>query len=119
VALAVADKIVYSSEYGDLRQSPEKEKASSHRESKKPGLPRDGIVRVRRENNGRGGKTVTVIYGLPLSEEKMYLFAAKVKRRFGTGGTVRDGAVIVQGDRVDDALRLVAEDGFTVKKAGG
>lgn len=107
------NRIVYSSEAGDMRK---KEKPASRHS---PGMKRDGIVRVQRESKGRGGKTVSVIYGLPLPADGLSSLAAQLKQKCGTGGTVKDGAVIIQGDRVDDLVRLLAAEGYTVKRAGG
>ena len=110
------DRIVYSSEQGDLR-GPEKMRrvgpAPPH------GMQRDGIVRVRRESGGRGGKTVTVVHGMPLPEEELPAFASELKRRCGCGGSVKDGAILLQGDKVDAVIPLLQEKGFTVKRAGG
>jgi len=79
----------------------------------------DGIVRIRRETRGRGGKTVTVILGVPLDEQGVRNLSGELKRRCGTGGTVKDGAIEIQGDHCD----LLADDlrtrGFRVKRAGG
>ncbi len=107
------DPVVYSSEAGDMRK---KEKPASR---PAPGLKKDGIVRVQRESKGRGGKTVSVIYGLPLSADGLAALAAKLKQKCGTGGTVKDGAVMIQGDRVDDIMRILAAEGYTVKRSGG
>ena len=107
------DPVVYSTEAGDLRKQ---EKPSSR---PSPGMKKDGIVRVQRESKGRGGKTVSVIYGLPLPSDGLLALAARLKQKCGTGGTVRDCAVIIQGDRIDDIMRLLEAEGYTVKRAGG
>jgi len=72
-----------------------------------PGPPSDGIVRVRREVKGRGGKTVTTITGLPPDEDKLRQLAAELKRKCGSGGTVKDGVIIIQGDHRDTAVPLI------------
>ncbi len=86
---------------------------------KQPPTPAgDGIVRVGRETKGRRGKGVTLIWGLPLDEDGLKELAAKLKNRCGTGGTVKDGRIEIQGDQRD---RLVAElegMGFRVKRVG-
>lgn len=82
-------------------------------------MPADGTVRIFRERGGRGGKTVTVIRGLPERGSALEARAAELKRHCGAGGTVKDGAVEIQGDhreRVADHLRAL---GLTVKLAGG
>ncbi len=114
----MSDKIVYSTGPGGPNQSPgpEDEKSAAGRKS---GMKSDGVVRVQRESKGRGGKTVSVIYGLPLSGPALSSFAAKIKQKCGAGGTVKDGVVIIQGDKVDVILRLLADEGFKAKRAGG
>ena len=88
--------------------------------SKKPARPAgDGIVRVRRETRGRGGKTVTVITGIPGDDAAIAALAGELKRRCGTGGTVKDGNIEIQGDFCDLLAAELAKRGYTVKRAGG
>ena len=63
-----------------------------------PGFPNDGIVRISREKGNRGGKTVTMIRGLPETGDKLVALSTELKRSCGAGGTVRDGAIEIQGD---------------------
>jgi translation initiation factor 1 len=87
---------------------------------KKPAAPAgDGIVRVRRESKGRGGKNVTVITGVPLDDAKLKVLAGDLKRRCGTGGTTKDGAIEIQGDHRDLLVAELKGRGYTVKLAGG
>ncbi len=79
----------------------------------------DGIVRVRRESKGRGGKTVTVVTGLPGSDEALKELAGALKRHCGTGGTVKDGTIEIQGDHCDLLVAELAQRGMKVKRAGG
>ena len=79
----------------------------------------DGVIRIRREVKGRGGKTVTVLSGFQLVEEKLQQLAAELKRRCGTGGTVKAGEVLIQGDHRSTLLILLTQQGFKVKPAGG
>lgn len=79
----------------------------------------DGIVRVRREKSGRGGKTVTAIYGVPGDEKELKRIAKNMKKRAGTGGSVKDWTIIIQGDRIDDVMGWLEADGFTVRRSGG
>ena len=82
-------------------------------------MPSDGIVRVRREVKGRKGKTVTTITGIPLDEERLHELASELKRQCGTGGSVKDGLIIIQGDHCDNLIALLQKKGYTVKRAGG
>jgi len=79
----------------------------------------DGTVRVRRETKGRGGKTVTVVTGIPLPDDQLKILAGELKRRCGTGGTLKDGVIEIQGDRADLLVAELAKKGFTAKRAGG
>jgi translation initiation factor 1 len=81
--------------------------------------PADGIVRVRREVKGRGGKTVSVVMGLPLDGDALEALGTELKRRCGTGGTVKDGAILIQGDHVDLLIAELERRGHCVKRAGG
>jgi translation initiation factor 1 len=76
-------------------------------------------VRVRRETQGRGGKTVTAIHGVPLASDALADLASELKRRCGTGGTAKDGVIEIQGDHVDAVIAALVERGYTVKRAGG
>ena len=79
----------------------------------------DGIVRVRRESKGRGGKTVTVITGIPVDETALKEVATALKKRCGTGGTVKEGVIEIQGDHRELLLSELAARGYKVKAAGG
>lgn len=79
----------------------------------------DGIARVRRESKGRGGKTVTTITGVPLAEEALKDLAKALKQRCGTGGSLKDGVIEIQGDHVELLLAELVKKGFKAKKSGG
>ena len=79
----------------------------------------DGIVRVQRETKGRGGKAVTVIRGVPLDADALVALGKQVKTACGSGGTVKDGVIEVQGDHVERVMALLAAQGHKVKRAGG
>lgn len=79
----------------------------------------DGIVRVSRETKGRGGKAVTLVKGLALDAAALTQLAQQLKTACGTGGTVKDGAIEVQGEHRDRVIELLQGRGYTVKRAGG
>ncbi len=80
---------------------------------------RDGIVRVSRAVAGRKGKGVSVVAGLPLAGAELEALAGELKRRCGSGGTVRDGCIEIQGDHRDLLVRELEGRGYKVKRAGG
>jgi translation initiation factor 1 len=85
-----------------------------------PRAPRgDGIVRVRRESQGRGGKTVTTISGVGLAEDALRALAGELKRLCGTGGTVKDYVIEIQGDHREKIVAALEQRGYSVKLAGG
>ena len=111
-------RIVYSTATGGTCAGcgwPQREcKCSSKRAASAP-IPTRVVAKLRMEKRGRGGKTVTVIYGLPQNEAFLKGLCSELKRACGTGGAVIDGGVEVQGelrDRVRDAL---TKNGYVVK----
>lgn len=82
-------------------------------------LPSDGIVRVRRETKGHGGKTVTAISGLPISEGEARKLMGELKRFCGSGGAIKEGIVYLQGDHCAKVIDELTRRGFKVKRAGG
>lgn len=79
----------------------------------------DGIVRVERQTQGRKGKGVTVITGVPLAGAELDALAAELKKRCGSGGTVREGTIEIQGDHRDVLVAALGARGWTVKRSGG
>lgn len=79
----------------------------------------DGIVRVGRETKGRRGKGVTTIWGLPLDQDGLQDLATKLKNRCGTGGTVKDDRIEIQGDHRDTVVSELEGMGYKVKRTGG
>ncbi len=79
----------------------------------------DSVVRVSRETKGRGGKAVSVVRGVPLDDAALAALAKELKTACGSGGTVKDGVIEVQGDHVALLLQKLAGRGWTIKRAGG
>jgi translation initiation factor 1 len=111
--------LVYSSELGRICPDCGKPKAACICREKPTRAAGDGIVRVQRESKGRGGKTVTVILGVPLDDAAMQKLAGELKRRCGTGGTVKEGNIEIQGDHRDLLVTELEKRGYRVKRAGG
>ena len=79
----------------------------------------DGIIRLQRQTQGRGGKAVTIVTGLNYTADDLKLFAKKLKQHCGSGGTIKNGTIEIQGDH-RDALKIELErQGFVVKLSGG
>lgn len=79
----------------------------------------DGIARVFRSSKGRGGKTVTVVAGLSLDEAALLRLGKLLKAACGSGGTVKDGVIEVQGDHCERVMQALANQGFLAKRSGG
>jgi translation initiation factor 1 len=80
----------------------------------------DGTVRVSRESKGRGGKTVTLVRGLALDATSLAALGKRLRGACGTGGTVKDGVLEVQGDHAERVIELLKAEGIAnVKRAGG
>lgn len=78
-----------------------------------------GQVRVARETKGRAGKGVTVIHGLPLLPDALADLAKALKQRCGSGGSVVDGVIEIQGEHRDTVLAELLKRGFAAKRSGG
>lgn len=78
----------------------------------------DGVVRVGRSTKGRGGKVVTTVTGVPGLDEEKKKLAAELKRSCGTGGSLKDGVIEIQGEHRDALVRELESRGFTVKRVG-
>jgi translation initiation factor 1 len=76
-------------------------------------------VRVGRETKGRKGKGVTVVTGLPLAGAALDELATRLKKRCGSGGTVRGAVIEIQGDHRDVLVGELAKLGYQAKRAGG
>ena len=77
------------------------------------------VVRVGRETKGRRGKGVTIVSDVPLDDAGLRELAAQLKERCGTGGTVKDGRIEIQGDQRDRLAAELERLGYRVKRAGG
>lgn len=102
-------KLVWSSEMGG-RVEEEKEQQ----------LPEgDGTACVRRETKGRGGKTVITVSGLLMDKSELAALNKKLKKRCGTGGSVKNGVIEIQGNVMDAVMDLLKKEGLKVKQVGG
>ena len=113
-------RLVYSSDSGRVREEPAIRKPPAPRA--KPGRavpPDDGAVRIQRSKQGRGGKTVTLITGLPGTEAELDTLLKALKQHCGSGGA-RDGrALEIQGDHRERIRERLEALGHRPKLAGG
>jgi len=111
--------VIYSSEFGSLCpvcRKPIKECTCE----KNPYSPNpDGVVKVRRETSGRKGKGVITIKDVPGTLDDVKELARFLKTKIGSGGSVKDGIIEIQGEKLDQVLDLLKKKGYTVKKIGG
>ena len=116
-------KLVYSTETGRICPSCRKpiQKCSCKKKKARiqPHIKVDGIIRVQREVKGRKGKTVTTVTGFQITADELKLLATQLKRHCGTGGSVKDGRIIIQGDHRSTLVRELNSRGFRAKVAGG
>jgi translation initiation factor 1 len=112
--------LVYSTEQGRLCPGCGKEKGRCDCRRQKAALPAGaGMVRVSRQTKGRKGSGVTLISGLPLERAGLEAMASRLKKICGSGGTVKDGIIEIQGDQRALLLETLRKEGFQAKQAGG
>ena len=116
-------RLVYSTESGKICSSCQKPVSKCTCKKKKPrsqtNIKYDGIIRVQREVKGRKGKTVTTVSGFQINTDELKNLATELKRRCGTGGSVKDGVIIIQGDHRDNLITELMNRGFKAKIVGG
>ena len=116
-------RLVYSTESGKICPSCQKPVSNCSCKKKKPrsqtNIKFDGIIRIQRETKGRKGKTVTIISGFQIYADELKNLATQLKRKCGTGGSVKDGVIIIQGDHRDTLITELKNRGFKAKIAGG
>ena len=114
-------KLVYSTDWGEMCPKCGKPIAqcTCHQKKAAPKPKGDGIVRVGRETKGRKGKGVTIITGLLLNDADLAQLAKELKQKCGSGGTIREGAIEIQGEHRDKLVEELSKRGYTVKRVGG
>jgi translation initiation factor 1 len=110
--------LVYSTEGG--RMCPECRRPLAECMCKAKAAPvGDGVVRVSRQTKGRGGKSVTLVKGLALDPVALALLGKQLRTACGSGGTVKDGVIEVQGDHCELVMEALKKHGHDPKRAGG
>jgi len=105
---------VWSSEQGDLRKKTTKQAPAAVSIP-----PQQQTVYLHRDSKGRGGKAVTVLKGLTLSEADLTGLAKTLKQACGSGGTIKDGQIEIQGEQREKIAEVLRKLGYKVKIAGG
>jgi translation initiation factor 1 len=121
------NRLVYSTEHGQIGKSMEKPKGrnKNNKNSKLKGShpavsnPAKRGVRIRRESKGRGGKNVCVVDGLPMDEKGLKTLLKKFKGQLGCGGAVKGQTLEIQGDHREKLLQLLEKEGYKAKLSGG
>ncbi len=111
--------LVYSTDHGRTCPGCRQPVAACTCRTARPPPAGDGSVRVSREKQGRGGKTVTVVRGLALDAQALADTGRQLRAACGAGGTAKDGVLQVQGDHVERVMAWLAQAGYKVKRAGG
>ncbi|MEP0805953.1 MAG: translation initiation factor [Chloroflexota bacterium] len=108
-------RTVWSSDGGDQRK-----KDTAPRVSKGTSLPpQQQTAYLHRDKGGRGGKVVTLVKNLVLSEDDLKSLAKQLKQECGSGGTVKDGVIEIQGEHRERIAAVLQRLGYRVKIAGG
>ena len=111
--------LVYSTDVG--RTCPDCRQSVLSCRCKQARLPQncDGLVRVALSTKGRGGKSVTVIKGVPLGDKELALLGKQLRSACGSGGTTKDGIIEIQGDHCVSVILTLEKLQFSVKRVGG
>lgn len=110
---------VYSTEFGKMCPRCNKQAAKCICR-KQPSVPKnDGVVRLMRETKGRKGKGVTLITGVALENKELKNLAKSLKQKCGSGGSLKNGVIEIQGEHRDVLEKELVRLGYKVKRAGG
>ena len=120
--MAKNSQLAYSTDTGFVQGQQQKKnnKGNKRQQKQQPAAAKnDSIARVRLEKKGRGGKTVTTVSGISLNGDELKELASELKRKCGSGGSVVDGVIEVQGDKADAIINELTKKGYQAKRAGG
>jgi translation initiation factor 1 len=111
-------RLVYSTGLGSICPGcgrPDKDCTCSSQRAPTDAIPKRIVAKLRMEKKGRGGKTVTVVDGLPNSGAFLKELCSELKRACGTGGAIDAGLIELQGDLRDRVRDCLTKKGFVVK----
>lgn len=112
-------ELVYSDDPNFKKRCPKCSKYPCACPKKEDLRPQDHTLKIRLEKNGRGGKTVTVVFELPVNEPYFKEIEKKLKGVCGTGGSYKNNMIEIQGDHREKIKNFLEKTGFKVKLAGG
>ena len=115
----MAARIIYSNGVGSLCPNCRRPVRECVCPKGAPGAAQPAAVRVGRETKGRAGKGVTTVAGLAMSAADLESLAARLKKRCGSGGTVRAGVIEIQGEHRDVIVAELVKLGWPAKRSGG
>ncbi len=111
--------LVYSTEFGKICSGCNQPATNCICQRKQTPPKGDGIIRLMRETKGRKGKGVTLITGIQLDKEELKKLAKSLKQRCGSGGSIKNGIIEIQGDHRDALEKELGGLGYKVKRSGG
>ena len=111
-------RTVWSSNDGDQRKKDLTPSPSPERRGESL-PPQQQTAYLHRDSKGRGGKSVTLIKNLVLSEDDMKSLAKRIKQDCGVGGTVKDGVIEIQSEQREKIAGILQKLGYKIKIAGG
>jgi len=113
-------KLVYSTDkLVSRKEKPGEDNVKPVLNSAQQKLPAGRNVIVRLDRKGRGGKSVTLIEGLRITAKEREKLLRELKARLGTGGTLKDTSIEIQGDHCDAILTILKKRGYSPKHSGG
>ncbi len=111
--------LVYSTDQGKMCPKCNQPVKQCDCKNQKVAPAGDGIVRVSRETKGRKGKDVTLISGVPLNSKELKLLSKQLKNKCGSGGTIKNHIIEIQGDHRELVIGELKKKGWVVKQSGG
>ncbi|THC45245.1 translation initiation factor Sui1 [Massilia sp. Mn16-1_5] len=109
--------LVYSTEHGRMCPACAQPVTACACKAR-PAVVGDGVVRVSRQSKGRGGKTVTLVKGVALDAAALAVLGKQLRTACGSGGTVKDGVIEIQGDHCELVMEVLGKQGHDPKRAG-
>lgn len=111
--------LVYSTDAGRICPGCGQPKRNNCCDNQQKQIHGDGVVRISRQTKGRKGSGVCLITGLPLDNAELKKLAKELKKKCGSGGTINNGVIEIQGDHRQVLLDFLLKSGFHAKLAGG